>query len=342
MSESIFTTAHGKWDRILPALGINSGYLTGKHGPCPVCKGSDRFRYDDRAGNGEWVCSGHGMAPGKECGAGKGINLLMDFLGIDFVEAVKRVRETLGQGHLPEPIPGVVKYSEAKAKKDPTFTRDLSRKLVMSSARVREGDRVSRYLKSRGIDVLPPKGLYFNPNLECRTQNGEVTVKSYHPTMLAPVTTPDGKTIMGAHRTYLASTGDGKASIPGDDARKVLSFDFDGSAIQLFDPTPDGLLAVGEGIETMLAVHELFGWPVWSAMATHWLAALQLPPNVKTVIIMADHDPVDPKRGYRPGLHAAETLRDRLVAEGRTVKIYFPPNEGEDYNDVLKRHKGLL
>lgn len=42
------TVSHalGHWPRILPALGIQ--VLKNRHQPCPVCGGSDRFRFDDR------------------------------------------------------------------------------------------------------------------------------------------------------------------------------------------------------------------------------------------------------------------------------------------------------
>ncbi len=44
------TVSHalGHWPRILPALGIQ--VLKNRHQPCPVCGGSDRFRFDDREG----------------------------------------------------------------------------------------------------------------------------------------------------------------------------------------------------------------------------------------------------------------------------------------------------
>lgn len=37
--------ARGRWPEILPALGVPAEALSRKHGPCPGCGGSDRFRY---------------------------------------------------------------------------------------------------------------------------------------------------------------------------------------------------------------------------------------------------------------------------------------------------------
>ncbi|GHM17395.1 hypothetical protein ECZU43_14530 [Escherichia coli] len=61
------TVSHalGHWPRILPALGIQ--VLKNRHQPCPVCGGSDRFRFDDREGRGTWYCN--------QCGAGDGLKL---------------------------------------------------------------------------------------------------------------------------------------------------------------------------------------------------------------------------------------------------------------------------
>ena len=43
--EPIKERARGRWQGILPAIGVSSQYLTGKHGPCPMCGGKDRFRW---------------------------------------------------------------------------------------------------------------------------------------------------------------------------------------------------------------------------------------------------------------------------------------------------------
>lgn len=42
--------ACGHWPRILPALG--GKVIKNRHQACPVCGGSDRFRFDDKEGAG--------------------------------------------------------------------------------------------------------------------------------------------------------------------------------------------------------------------------------------------------------------------------------------------------
>ena len=49
---------------MLPTMGVDARFLTGRHGPCPVCGGTDRFRWDDKDGTGSFFCSGCGPGDG--------------------------------------------------------------------------------------------------------------------------------------------------------------------------------------------------------------------------------------------------------------------------------------
>ena len=42
--------ATGRWPNILAHFGVAEKFLTGKHGPCPICGGKDRFRFDNKEG----------------------------------------------------------------------------------------------------------------------------------------------------------------------------------------------------------------------------------------------------------------------------------------------------
>jgi hypothetical protein len=81
--DEIRERAHGHWPSIFDALGIEVG--TGKHRPCPVCGGRDRFRFDDKSGSGSWycnVCDPH---------AGDGFALVMNVRGCSFPEVLRLV-----------------------------------------------------------------------------------------------------------------------------------------------------------------------------------------------------------------------------------------------------------
>ncbi len=79
-----------RWPLVLEQLGIAPAFLTNKHGPCPACGGSDRYRFDNRHGRGGFYCN--------QCGAGDGFELLQRVHGWDFKTARDRVAEIAGLG----------------------------------------------------------------------------------------------------------------------------------------------------------------------------------------------------------------------------------------------------
>src|SRR5215468_331678 len=79
---------HGRWKSILPALGIHPSYLTGRNGPCPVCRaGRDRWRFIERNGSGDWLC--------RQCDPhrGSGTQLVIAFPRVDFKREAKEIEE---------------------------------------------------------------------------------------------------------------------------------------------------------------------------------------------------------------------------------------------------------
>jgi putative DNA primase/helicase len=88
--------ANGKWFEILTKLGgIDPDFLEDRHGPCPLCAGEDRWRWDDRDGDGGGFCNRCG---GKQesGGAISGFDLLMRSKGWSFKEAANEVTQFLG------------------------------------------------------------------------------------------------------------------------------------------------------------------------------------------------------------------------------------------------------
>ncbi|EGO8167862.1 TPA: primase-helicase zinc-binding domain-containing protein, partial [Escherichia coli] len=98
------TVSHalGHWPRILPALGIQ--VLKNRHQPCPVCGGSDRFRFDDREGRGTWYCN--------QCGAGDGLKLVEKVFGVSPSDAAAKVAAVTGS--LPPADPAVTAAAGAE------------------------------------------------------------------------------------------------------------------------------------------------------------------------------------------------------------------------------------
>src|SRR5215207_6479393 len=78
--------ARGRWKEILPqVLGVSVRVLDGKHGPCPHCGGKDRWRFDNKNGEGTSICS--------QCGACDGVGLVMKVRGLDFASAAIEIEK---------------------------------------------------------------------------------------------------------------------------------------------------------------------------------------------------------------------------------------------------------
>jgi putative DNA primase/helicase len=176
------------------------------------------------------------------------------------------------------------------------------------------GTQAESYLRSRGITVLPPPTLRFHPGL--RHRSGTVW-----PAMVAAVTRGADRMLMAIHRTFLARDGAGKAPV---EPNKMTLGRCGGGAVRL--APADRMLMVGEGIETCLAAMTAAGLPAWAALSTSGLRTLDLPADLRDVIVLADGD--------EPGEAAARHAAVRWKREGRRVRIARPPR-GCDFNDVL-------
>ena len=90
----VLDAARGRWSTALAWCGVKVELLTPRHGPCPGCGGKDRFRFDDKDGEGSFICSQGG---GGNL-SGNGLTLLMHVTGWEW----KRCVEELGRRLLNE------------------------------------------------------------------------------------------------------------------------------------------------------------------------------------------------------------------------------------------------
>ena len=103
---STLQAAEGRWPELLSTLGgLAPDQLTDKHQPCPACGGTDRYRWDDDAGNGSCYCNQCG---GKDHAGGgmNGLDLLMRVRGWDFKQACRNVEQHLGLPSATPPAAG--------------------------------------------------------------------------------------------------------------------------------------------------------------------------------------------------------------------------------------------
>lgn len=87
--------AQGQWPSILVALaGLTESQVTNKHQPCPLCGGEDRYRFDDKDGQGTWFCNQCG-GPTETGGGGNGMSMLMRRNNWGFAEGIRRLEAHL-------------------------------------------------------------------------------------------------------------------------------------------------------------------------------------------------------------------------------------------------------
>jgi putative DNA primase/helicase len=185
---------------------------------------------------------------------------------------------------------------------------------IWESAKPAQGTPVEAYLTSRGIQLTTLDALRFHPGL--KHPSGGIW-----PAMVALVTNGDDGQPIGIHRTFLASDGNAKAPV---EPQKMMLGPCRGGVVRL--AKPGDVLMVGEGIETCLAAMQATGHPVWAALSTSGLRALDLPRDVHDVIVLADGD--------EAGEAAAREAALRWMRGGRRVRIARPP-PGADFNDLL-------
>ncbi|MFN3644680.1 MAG: toprim domain-containing protein [Gemmobacter sp.] len=208
----------------------------------------------------------------------------------------------------------------------PPLKRDPALEIahILTGAQPITGSPVARYLTGRGLMVPEAADLLFHPDLT------HWETKTGYPAMLGQVRDRDGA-VIGLHRSYLAIEDEAVTKAPLDKAKKMLGRVARG-AVRLADLGDGDRLALSEGIETGLAVMTACpDLPAWATLSTSGLEQVELPPGVRRVLILADND------ASGAGLRAAEAAARRLRAQGRDVAVVLPPEEGEDFNDLLLR-----
>lgn len=124
--------------------------------------------------------------------------------------------------------------------------------------------------------------------------------------------------ILGVHLTSLKSDGTGKA---GTERDKIMIGKSVGAPIVLA-PLNDGLgLAIAEGIEDALSIHEATGLGAWAAGSASRLPALAsaVPSYVDCVTIVADADDA--------GSSNSQKLADGLASHGCDIRLITPSNQ---------------
>jgi putative DNA primase/helicase len=166
-----------------------------------------------------------------------------------------------------------------------------------------QGTPVQTYLERRGIPIMSPS---------LRFHRGTCA-------MLAGFQRPDGK-IVGVQSTFITTDGE-KASV---DARRTYADMRDG-AVRLAAAAE--VMGLSEGTETGLSAMVMSGVPVWVSLGRGRLHDVFLPELVREVHIFGDND--------QPGRVAAQRAADVHLQAGRRVKLWFPPDGINDFNNLV-------
>ncbi|ECG8551481.1 toprim domain-containing protein [Salmonella enterica] len=251
--------ASGHWPSILTALGVK--VIKNRHQACPVCGGSDRFRFDNKEGRGTWFCN--------QCGAGDGLKLVEKVFGVTASEAAQKVNAVTG--NLPPVAPEVIAVAEAETEADRKAAAALAVRL-MEKTRPATGNA---YLTRKGF-----------PALEC------LTLTVMHKT--GGVTFRVGDVVVPLHDDTGALVN--LQFINADGLKRTLK----GGAVKGTCHIIEGQkhagkrLWIAEGYATALTVHHLTGETVMVALSSVNLLSLASLARQKhpacQIVLAADRD----------------------------------------------------
>lgn len=251
--------ACGHWPRILPALGVK--VIKNRHQACPVCGGSDRFRFDDKEGRGTWFCN--------QCGAGDGLKLVEKVFGVSAAEAAGKVNALTG--NLPPVVPEVIAAAEAE--------NDAERKAAASMAvKLMEKTRTAA-----GNAYLTRKGF---PDSEC------VMLTATHKT--GGVTYSAGDLVVPLHDHSGALVN--LQLINAEGLKRTLKGGAVKGACHIIEGQKQAgkRLWIAEGYATALTVHHLTGETVMVALSSVNLLSLASLTRQKhpacQIVLAADRD----------------------------------------------------
>jgi hypothetical protein len=248
------------------------------------------------------------------------LDVVREALGLRaFADVAKEARAFLGLPHAAAGPASPVSHSV----RAPAGSSEAARRLVGMSQPI-IGTVVETYLRGRGIATLHgTRSLRFHPR--CYYRPNEHGPTETWPAMIAAVTDLDGQ-VTGAHRTWLAPDGDGKA--PVNTPRRAMG-DLLGNAVRF--GVPGSVMAAGEGIETTLSLRlALPGMAMAAALSAAHLAGILFPPTLNRLYIIRDNDPA--------GDGARDSLIERATDAGIEAIVFSP--RMEDFNEDL-RYLGL-
>ena len=296
---------NGAWRQTLENYGCH--LPSGRHhGPCPVCGGKDRFRFDDKEGRGTWFCS--------QCDpqSGGGLLLLSRFLGKPTIEVANELL-----GNTPERSRAPVYRSFVSEDQIRKANHEQARKgaeALLASSELRQ----HAYMSDRGLDgQWLVNGEPIMGRDRSVIQPGEL--------LLVPAYKAEGDGSKLVNVQKIKANKEKRPLYGGDMA--AVYHKLDGH---------QKLIAITEGYATGVTVNQVTGATTYCAFNTGNLASVSAwvasqHPGV-SVVFFADHDELDITHQWRPGEKFA---KDAAAPIGATVAL--PPGLG-DWDDYRQAH----
>lgn len=303
-------------------------------GPCPYCAGTDRFSINPS--KNLWNCRGHRGGRGA-------IGMVMHIAGLSFTQTCEALTgEQNPTGKAAQPISEAERAErnrmrieneraqQARKAQEDRYQEDTreAAAAIWAASKLIDGTLAQTYLMNRGIPAFEVDVLRFHPSLPY--PNGKA-----YPALVCRVDGLDGQ-LAAVWRIFLREDGR-KADV---DRAKLGLGPAGGGAVRIGGVGRK--IGIAEGVESALGAWNLIGrrYPVWSALSTSGLVAVEIPLGVEHVVLYPDGDSPMRKKGheYEPavpaGRKAAESLRARLLVEGIACTIAAEPGPGRDYLDV--------
>lgn len=231
------------------------------------------------------------------------------------------------------------KRNDHQAAEEDTRKRRSAKGLWLASEARLRGTAVDLYLKGRGIDLerlgRQPGALRYHPGLKHPETQEE------YPAMVSIVCDMSGNAV-SCHRTFLEATVEGGFRKATDVQKAKLTLGrFAGGSVRIWrgasgkplrQAPPDETVALTEGIEDALSV--AIARPalrVLAAVSLANMANVELPDQVKTVMLCADNDDNDQARAQLDRAAAAHVQR------GRRVLLARPPAGVKDFNELANK-----
>jgi hypothetical protein len=218
---------------------------------------------------------------------------------------------------------GMARSTPSPPSPAPSGSPDAAERLFRMSKPI-AGTLATLYLMARGITAGgDTSSLRFHPHCWYRpAPERPDDTRDAWPALIAAVTDLDSR-VNAVQRTWLDPSGKRKAPIASP--RRAMG-QLLGNAVR-FGVVRD-VMAVGEGIETILSLHGILpDLPLAAALSATHLTAIRLPPTLRRLYVVRDNDPA----GHR----AAEELTARAEAAGIEA-VTLTPALG-DFNDDLRQ-----